>query len=110
LPDHFKDPNSPGVFLLHIRHLEIFIDLRDFVYDLITGVYGDADIVSIEVGNEYWGSGGMNAVEYGHIAAEMAFVIHDELVLINQELGIDTSGCRGPYSGRTQLWNVPNFE
>ena len=87
-----EDPDSPGDFLLHIRHLEIFADLRAFVFDLITGVYGDANIVSIEVGNEYWGSGGMNAVEYGHIAAEMAFVIHDELVLINRELGIDTSG------------------
>jgi hypothetical protein len=87
----YEDPEPPGDFLFHISQVDKFADLRDFIYDVITGVYGDANIVAIEVGNEYWGSGGMNAVEYGHIASEMAFAIDQELILISEVLGIDTS-------------------
>jgi hypothetical protein len=86
-----EDPDSAGDFLIHPEHLDKFADLREFIFDVITGVYGDANIVAIEIGNEYWGPGGMNAFEYGNLASEMAFVIDDELMLISEELGIDTS-------------------
>ncbi|MGP6087130.1 type I secretion protein [Antarctobacter jejuensis] len=53
--------------------------LRDFVRDVVTGTYGDGNVVSFEIGNEYWGSGRMNAVEYGRVAAEMTRIIDSEL-------------------------------
>lgn len=53
--------------------------LREFVRDVVTGTYGDGDVASFEIGNEYWGSGRMNAVEYGRVAAEMTRVIDSEL-------------------------------
>jgi hypothetical protein len=85
-------PNSSEDLIHHVHHEELTSNLRGFVHDLTTGVYGDANIVAIEVGNEYWGSGGMNAVEYGHVASEMAWIINDELKLVSEEYGIDTSG------------------
>lgn len=53
--------------------------LRQFVNDVVTGVYGDADIAAFELGNEYWGSGEMNSFEYGALASEMSVIIDDEL-------------------------------
>ncbi|MBE9640534.1 hypothetical protein [Salipiger mangrovisoli] len=69
-------------------------DLRDFLHDLVTGVYGEAEIAALEIGNEYWGSGEMTAVEYGRLAAQMAEVIADELALVAEVQGIDTSEIR----------------
>lgn len=69
-------------------------ELRDFVHDLVSGVYGDAEIAALEIGNEYWGSGEMTAVEYGRLAAEMAEIIADELALVAEVQGIDTSEIR----------------
>jgi hypothetical protein len=67
--------------------------LREFVHDVMTGVYGDADIAAFELGNEYWGSGKMNAVEYGRLTAEMSVIIKDEMRLIEEIYDdIDTSG------------------
>ena len=54
-------------------------ELRQFVNDAVTGVYGDAEIKGFELGNEYWGSGEMNSFEYGALAAEMSVIIDDEL-------------------------------
>lgn len=65
-------------------------NLREFVHDLASGVYGEAPIVAIEIGNEYWGSGLMNAVEYGRLSSEMALVIDDELQAVTEEYGIAT--------------------
>lgn len=65
--------------------------LRDFVDDVMTGTYGDATVTAFEIGNEYWGSGEMNAVEYGRLAAEMSVIINDELESISEVYGIDTS-------------------
>ncbi len=53
--------------------------LRQFVNDVVSGVYGDADIAAFELGNEYWGSGEMNSFEYGALASEMSVIIDDEL-------------------------------
>ncbi|MFW2588718.1 calcium-binding protein [Sagittula sp. SSi028] len=67
--------------------------LRDFVYDTVTGVYGDVEIQAFEIGNEYWGSGRMNSAEYGRLSAEMTEIIDSELQLIADTLGteVDTS-------------------
>ncbi|KHQ53028.1 hypothetical protein [Mameliella alba] len=54
-------------------------ELRGFVRDVVTGEYGDAPVAGFEIGNEYWGSGRMNAVEYGRVAAEMTRIIDAEL-------------------------------
>ncbi|GIT92371.1 hypothetical protein JANAI62_28290 [Jannaschia pagri] len=64
-------------------------DLRDFVRDVATGVYGDAEIEAFEIGNEYWGSGEMTAVEYGRLASRMADIIDDELLAVKLETGED---------------------
>jgi hypothetical protein len=53
--------------------------LSGFVRDVVSGVYGDARVAGFEVGNEYWGSGRMNAAEYGRVAAEMTTAIDTEL-------------------------------
>ncbi|WP_371154235.1 hypothetical protein [Jannaschia sp. 2305UL9-9] len=62
-------------------------DLRDFVRDVATGIYGDADIAAFEIGNEYWGSGQMTAVEYGRLSSRMADIIDDELTAVSMETG-----------------------
>lgn len=54
-------------------------ELRGFVRDVVTGEYGDAPVAGFEIGNEYWGSGRMNAVEYGRVAADMTRIIDAEL-------------------------------
>jgi hypothetical protein len=54
-------------------------ELAGFVRDVVSGVYGDAPVAGFEIGNEYWGSGRMNAVEYGRLAAEMTAIIDSEL-------------------------------
>ena len=54
-------------------------ELRAFVQDLVSGEYGEAKIQAFEIGNEYWGSGEMTALEYGRVASEMATIINDEL-------------------------------
>lgn len=54
-------------------------ELRGFVREVVTGTYGDAPVAGFEIGNEYWGSGRMNAVEYGRVASEMTRIIDSEL-------------------------------
>lgn len=54
-------------------------ELRGFVREVVTGEYGDAPVAGFEIGNEYWGSGRMNAVEYGRVASEMTRIIDSEL-------------------------------
>lgn len=62
--------------------------LRGFIRDVATGLYGDSKgLVSWEIGNEYWGSGRMNAVEYGRVASEMVVIIQDEMRSITEERG-----------------------
>lgn len=65
-------------------------ELRGFINDVVSGVYGSAEIKAFEIGNEYWGSGRMNANEYGRLASEMAEIIHDELHVLAEE-GVDTA-------------------
>jgi Ca2+-binding RTX toxin-like protein len=87
-----EDSNYPGEWIYHVDQAETVANLRKFVNDVTTGVYGDANIVGFELGNEYWGSGNMNAVEYGHVASKMAVAIHDELQLVSESYDVDTSG------------------
>jgi hypothetical protein len=60
--------------------------LKGFVQDVVSGVYGDANVVSFELGNEYWGSGEMNAAEYGMLSNEMITVIADALAEMEAEV------------------------
>lgn len=66
-------------------------ELREFIHDVASGSYGSADIRGFEIGNEYWGSGQMNAVEYGRLASKMSTIISDELDLVSEIYEIDTS-------------------
>lgn len=75
--------------------------LRGFVRDLVSGVHGDAQVQALELGNEYWGSGECDAVEYGRLASRMATVIRDELDAVERDLGIDTSPTRILVQGGT---------
>lgn len=68
------------------------LELREFVHDVMTGVYGDADIAAFEIGNEYWGSGEMNATEYGRVASEMSQIIKSEMDQVSEVYDQDTSG------------------
>lgn len=62
-------------------------ELRAFVRDVAQGDYGNATVDAFEIGNEYWGSGEMTAVEYGRLSSQMAEVIDDELRLVSVETG-----------------------
>lgn len=54
--------------------------VRLLVSDVMSGNFGGMpEIQSFEIGNEYWGSGEMNAMEYGRVASEMATIINDEM-------------------------------
>ena len=53
--------------------------LRGFLRDVFDGKYGSPSLQAIELGNEYWGGGGMNTFEYGRLAAKMAVIVKDEL-------------------------------
>lgn len=59
-------------------------DLRQFVRDVASGEYGNPEIHSFEIGNEYWHSGYMNSVEYARLASEMSDIIDDELNLVSE--------------------------
>lgn len=52
-------------------------ETQTFVRDLLLGKYGEAAICTLEIGNEYWGSGEMTAVEYGRVASRLALVIQE---------------------------------
>ncbi len=54
-------------------------DLSDFVEFLVSGSFGPVDIDAFEIGNEYWGSGQMSAVEYGRVASAVSKIIDDKL-------------------------------
>ncbi len=54
--------------------------LRDFVSGVMDGTFGPAPTIqAFELGNEYWNSGTMNAIEYARISSEMARIIDDEM-------------------------------
>ncbi|ALI54220.1 hypothetical protein [Celeribacter marinus] len=66
-------------------------ELRTFINDVSSGVYGDAEISAFEIGNEYWGCGAMTSVEYGRVASQMSEIISDELDTVIVQGGGDTS-------------------
>ena len=53
--------------------------LRAFVRGTLDGDFGAPRIQGFEIGNEYWGSGEMSAVEYGRVASEMSRIVKDEI-------------------------------
>ncbi|MBS4012020.1 MAG: type I secretion protein, partial [Roseovarius sp.] len=54
--------------------------IRQFIADIAEGNFGTAPVIqAFEIGNEYWGSGEMNTVEYGRLASEMALIVEDEM-------------------------------
>lgn len=105
-----------------INHSKIQ-QVKAFVRDLLaeTGSHQDtlpnAVIQAIEIGNEYWGLGGMTSLEYGNLANVLASAIQD----VMDELGLavssqpkllvqmgsayskefDTSDSASPYFGLT---------
>jgi Ca2+-binding RTX toxin-like protein len=54
-------------------------DVGVFVRQLMNGKYGDANIGTFELGNEYWGSGEMTASEYGKVASALALEINRQI-------------------------------
>ncbi len=58
--------------------------LTEFLRDLVEGEYGDGEVAAVEIGNEYWGSGQMNAAEYGRLASDMAQIIDRTLADLAQ--------------------------
>ncbi|WP_415918846.1 hypothetical protein [Tateyamaria sp. SN6-1] len=83
-------------------------EIRDYISKVLSGEYGDATIQAFEIGNEYWGSGGMNAIEYGRLASEMALIIDDELqnhdqndvdILVQKGNNFDNSRLSDDYEG-----------
>lgn len=59
-------------------------ELKGFVTDVIGGVYGDAEIISFEIGNEYWGSG-LSSVEYGRVASKVSDIVSDTLAELDSQ-------------------------
>ncbi|MFT6022014.1 MAG: hypothetical protein ACI9PY_000119 [Ascidiaceihabitans sp.] len=59
--------------------------IKGFVTDVVKGEYGDVQIDAFEIGNEYWGSGGMTSVEYGRLSSRMAAVIDETLNALEGE-------------------------
>ena len=53
--------------------------LREFIRDTLNGEYGEPTVRAFEIGNEYWGSGEMSALEYGRVSSRMAEIIQDEI-------------------------------
>ncbi|ARE84253.1 hypothetical protein ROSMUCSMR3_02786 [Roseovarius mucosus] len=54
--------------------------VRQFIADIAEGNFGTAPVIqAFEIGNEYWGSGEMNTVEYGRLASEMALIVEEEM-------------------------------
>jgi hypothetical protein len=53
--------------------------LKTFIRNTLDGKYGSPKIKAFEIGNEYWGSGGMSSVEYGRVVDEMSVIIRDEI-------------------------------
>ena len=87
--------------------------LRHFVQDVATGEFGDAQIQAFEIGNEYWGSGEMNAVEYGRLASQMSEIIDSELSAANRD-DIDIVVQKGNNFGYSRISSefegVPSIE
>ena len=54
--------------------------LREFLQGVMDGTFSASpDIQAFEIGNEYWGSGDMNTVEYSRVATEIVRIVDDEL-------------------------------
>ena len=61
--------------------------LQTFVSDLVGGVYGNAKIAGLEIGNEYWGigefeNGSMTTLEYARVASEVTRILDETLATL----------------------------
>lgn len=59
-----------------------------FVTEIVLGNYGDANIFSFEIGNEYFGSGMMTATEYGKVASAFSLAIQSALDACRDTMGL----------------------
>ncbi|CUH63582.1 Alpha-L-arabinofuranosidase [Thalassovita gelatinovora] len=53
--------------------------LRGFIQDTLNGEHGSPTIRAFEIGNEYWGSGEMDSLEYGRVSSQMAQILNEEI-------------------------------
>ncbi|MEL6205723.1 MAG: hypothetical protein AAFR47_10500, partial [Pseudomonadota bacterium] len=56
-----------------------YSEIYTFITEVLSGVYGDADIRAFEMGNEYWLEGRMTQHEYSAISNVMAEAIQDAI-------------------------------
>ncbi len=98
--------------------------LRGFVQDTLDGKYGSPDMQAFEIGNEYWGSGRMTAVEYGRVSSEMSVIIKDEIrshpdyedrftdtdVVVQMGQNYSYSNLADRYEGLTREEEIAAFE
>jgi hypothetical protein len=80
-----SDPGNRQVDNTYVR------DVQSFVERVLNGEYSDVSIQAFEIGNEYWGSGEMNAQEYGSVANALSVAIQETIDLHRAEnnLGAD---------------------
>ncbi|MDB6453330.1 calcium-binding protein [Falsirhodobacter sp. 20TX0035] len=72
--------------------------MMDRVTEMLSGVYGDVDIKSFEIGNEYWGGDTMTATEYGKLANYMSVRL-DETIEAYKDTLTDTANFVEPEIG-----------
>ena len=76
--------------------------VKKFVYDVLDGKYGEANILSFEIGNEYWLEGKLNIEQYTEIAdvvARAAQAAIDTIPNLDEEPSVVVqAGQYGKYS------------
>ncbi|MEM8730733.1 MAG: calcium-binding protein [Pseudomonadota bacterium] len=72
--DRDDDVSARAVSKSYLNQLETFVTKA-----VATAKYWNVDIDAFEIGNEFWGSGQMNQVEYGNLAGKAAVRISDAL-------------------------------
>jgi len=70
-------------------------DIGRFVADLLNGSHGDAEIATLEIGNEYWHSGQMTGAEYGRVASAVALEIDRQIDIYRTQQGL-SDAWEGP--------------
>ena len=74
-------------------------DAVQFVQDALdAAALNGVTITTIEIGNEFWGSGQMTASEYGYLSGKVAAALHDEFP--NLELFVQATDSANEFSPR----------
>jgi hypothetical protein len=70
-------------------------DIRNFVRDVLSGVFGEVSVAAFEIGNEWFNSqflfnsasnpSGWTAVEYGRLQGRIAEIVHQTIIQFGQE-------------------------